>query len=200
MAKKRKKGKAARSIRGDYVSIIPLACAAQSVDNLKRSCCYAASSSTAPARSRVSNTVNTRGVPVEDVQLVSSTARGRNRLTSRGRAKKITRGNFAKMDPSPSTSGVSSRPRQVQLVGDLPPAPKFSKAQLEEAAEAAKSKQNGDAESDESEDEDAANGVESSQRNGHADEDEEEPEGEEIDDAALLDRYPPDETVSIREI
>lgn len=111
------------------------------------------------------------------------------------------------MEAESSNSNSAVRPKQVQLVGDLPPAPKFSKAQLEEAAEAAKAKQNGGAESDVSEDEDGeeeAKGANSSQRNDdaglHADEDDEEAEGEEIDDAALLDRYPADETVSIIQI
>ncbi len=108
-------------------------------------------------------------------------------------------------DAGPS-SAPPPRPKQVQLVGELPPAPRFAQSQI---AEAKAGKPNGVAddedEDDDNDDEDEAEG--DGEESEHSDNDEEgekaativpleDDEEPEIPDAVLLDKYPPDETVS----
>ncbi|KDN52501.1 L domain-like protein [Tilletiaria anomala UBC 951] len=95
------------------------------------------------------------------------------------------------------SSSSSLKPRQkVQIIGDLPPAPRFSADQL---AEAAAAKRNGDQsdDDDDSDDEEEKEGAQKDRRtNGVTTEDSDgdDVNGVEVPDAALLDRYPSDET------
>ena len=124
---------------------------------------------------------------------------------------------------SEDAPAVTRPARKVQVVGDLPPAPRFS---ADEIAEARAARPNGSspATSDQGQDQSAATNKEGDEDDDHDDEEDDgdddgrededgvddndhsaaqgtektESEEEKIDDATLLDKFAPDETVCFR--